>query len=458
MSDRAGTANNPAFSARIREMVGALSRKTCYHSLELNDGTVLPGLIGIEALRARIQSFPIPGDLRGRRVLDVGAASGWNSFEMERRGAEVVAVDCVDYSELATVRDLLGSRVDYRLLDMDELDAERVGTFDFVLFFGVFYHLRHPLLGLEKICALTRDSAFVESFVVDAGQRSDACTLEFYEIDELGGQIDNWFGPTTACLMAMCRSAGFARVDLEYINDRRAGLTCRRRWEEPPANPTCEAPWLCSAVNNRTSDVYFHFSKDEYICMYFRSREEITKNHLRAEVDELGAPVLSVAKIGDGEWQANLRVPPGLTAGTHEIRLRTLNSGFSNGFSFVVIPGNDPVSSLPVFPPVEAASDPGPSLVAVGSTFDRSAVFHGYRNEYLHVRFLSGETNLSRDSVLLEIDGRPEPIQLVTRLSATEWQVNAKLPRNIGAGSHSARVRTLRSGYSESGNFIFQPQ
>ncbi len=346
-------ANDPVFAARIQKYVAELARKQHYHSLELNDGTVLPGLIGVEALRARIAAFPIPEDLSGRRVLDVGAASGWNAFEMERRGAEVVAVDCVEYSELRQVGELRGSRIDYRLLDVDELDPAEIGTFDYILFFGVLYHLRHPLLGLEKICALARDSVFIESFVADGlGERSDACTMEFYETDELGGQIDNWFGPTTKCLMAMCRSAGFAQVTLEYVGEGRAGITCRRRWEAPAASPSAAPPYLCSAVNNRTIEPTFHRAKDEYLCLYFRSRETLTRHDLRAEVDGFGVPALAVTRTGEqrdgtGEWQANLRLPPGLAAGSHEVRLRTVNSGFSNSLSISMTAEPGPGPALP---------------------------------------------------------------------------------------------------------------
>ena len=46
--------------------------------------------------------------------------------------------------------------------------------------------------------------------------------MEFYETDELGGQIDNWCGPTTQCLIAMARAAGFPRVDFKYAADRGA--------------------------------------------------------------------------------------------------------------------------------------------------------------------------------------------------------------------------------------------
>ena len=461
MSERTlALANDPVFAARIQKYVADLSRKQHYHSLELNDGTVLPGLIGVEALRARVRAFPIPEDLIGRRVLDVGAASGWNAFEMERRGAEVVAVDCVEYSELREVGELRGSRIDYRLLDVDELDPAGIGTFDYILFFGVLYHLRHPLLGLERICALARDSVFIESFVADGlGERSDACTMEFYETDELGGQIDNWFGPTTKCLMAMCRSAGFAQVTLEYVGEGRAGITCRRRWEAPAANPVAAPPYLCSAVNNRTIEPTFHRAKDEYMCLYFRSRETLTRHDLRAEVDGLGVPALAVTRTGEqrdgtGEWQANLRLPPGLSAGSHDVRLRTVNSGFSNSLAILMTAEAGPGPALPVnFPPLEAASASAPVMVAVENTFDGSAIFRGFKNEFLSLVFTTDETALRRDDVLLQVDGHDVPVHLLTNPGGVEWQVNAKLPSDLTAGTHRARVRTSRSPFCESGEF-----
>ena len=461
MSERTSAlANDPVFAARIQRYVADLSRKGHYHSLELNDGTVLPGIIPVETLRARVGAFPIPADLDGRRVLDVGAASGWNAFEMERRGAEVMAVDCVEYSELREVGELRGSRIDYRLLDVDELDPAEIGTFDYILFFGVLYHLRHPLLGLEKICALARDCVFVESFVADGlGERSDACTMEFYETDELGGQIDNWFGPTTKCLMAMCRSAGFAQVTLEYVGEGRAGITCRRRWEAPAANPVAAPPYLCSAVNNRTIEPTFHRAKDEYMCLYFRSRETLTRHDLRAEVDGLGVPALAVTRTGEqrdgtGEWQANLRLPPGLSAGSREVRLRTVNSGFSNSLAILMTAEAGPGPALPVnFPPLEAASASAPVMVAVENTFDGSAIFRGFKNEFLSLVFTTDETALRRDDVLLQVDGHDVPVHLLTNPGGVEWQVNAKLPSDLTAGTHRARVRTSRSPFCESGEF-----
>ena len=137
-----------------------------WHSFELPDGTRIQGVSELHAQKMRIAQFPIPKDLAGKRVLDVGAWDGWFSFEMERRGAEVLAIDRFDNPRFHEIRAILGSRVEYRQLDVYEVSPRTVGYFDIVLFMGVFYHLKHPLLGLERVCSVCRDMAAVESFVI----------------------------------------------------------------------------------------------------------------------------------------------------------------------------------------------------------------------------------------------------------------------------------------------------
>ncbi len=61
-------------------------------------------------MRERIGQFPIPEDLHGARVLDIGTWDGWFSFEMEPRGAEVLAVDCWDNPRFHQTRRALKSR------------------------------------------------------------------------------------------------------------------------------------------------------------------------------------------------------------------------------------------------------------------------------------------------------------------------------------------------------------
>jgi tRNA (mo5U34)-methyltransferase len=449
---------SPEFHRRTQQQVDELSKHGSYHSLELADGTVIPGLIGIDALKARIQSFPIPEDLHGQRVLDVGAASGWNSFEMERRGAEVVAVDCVEFEEFHMARKLLGSKVDYRILDVDELTPESVGRFDYVLFFGVLYHLRHPLLGLERICALTTEAAFVESFVTDAGPDPAApCTLEFYETNELGGQIDNWCGPNTNCLMALCRAAGFARVVFEHKTDRRAGVTCYRKFEPPAHDAKAEAPRIHAAVNNRTNDTHFNPAKDEYICVYFTSAQaDLTRDQMRIEIDGYGVPALLLTSTGGDGWQANLKLPPFLDSGVHEVRVRTTESKYSNVFP--ITSGPAPPREVAVdFRPAAELTDAPPEIYAVESNVTGTASFRGYKNEYLCVWFRSNERNLKRQDVLVQVDGHDLAVLFLTDVGDGRWQTNSRLPADLKPGRHRLRVRTAGSWFSHEVEIRFEP-
>src|SRR5580698_4167002 len=257
-------AGDRAFEERVQRLADQVHARCRYHSIELPDGGVLPGLQTIDHLRWRLDHFGLPADLRGKRVLDVGAWDGWFSFECERRGADVVAVDCVALDTFIEAKQLLGSKVEYLTLDVNELSARRLGRFDIVLFFGVLYHLRHPLLGLEKVVELCTDQALIESYVIPSEQRTIPALMEFYERTELGGQIDNWCGPSPEGLLAMCRSAGFAQAELKDITNQRASVVCRRNWPAP--EDAGKPPHLNAVVNNRTQVAQFHPLKDEYLC------------------------------------------------------------------------------------------------------------------------------------------------------------------------------------------------
>ena len=137
-----------------------------WHSFELPDGSLIQGVCDLEGLKNRIAQFPIPLNLRGKRVLDIGAWDGWFSFEMERRGAEVLAIDNWDNPRFHEAKAMLDARVEYRQMDMYDLTPASVGRFDIVLFMGVLYHLKHPLLALERVCALATEMAAVDSFIL----------------------------------------------------------------------------------------------------------------------------------------------------------------------------------------------------------------------------------------------------------------------------------------------------
>ncbi len=443
-------ARNPEFQRLIRLQTEAFARNKPYHSLELNDGTVIPGIIPVELLKARLDRYPLPEDLRGKRVLDIGAASGWNSFECERRGAEVVAIDYVEYDELVAVKRLRESKIEYAIIDIEELTPERFGVFDYVLFFGVFYHLRHPLLGLECVCSVTRGLAFIESYVIDDMPDPTRCFMEFYETDELGGQIDNWCGPTTQCLVAMTRSAGFPRAEFLYTDTRRGGLVAHRRWEAIQPVPGQAPPFLCSAVNNRHGDIVFQPRKDEYMCLFFDASFSGTpaKEDVLVEIDEYGVPPIILVHHDAGHWQVNVKVPPGTSPGDHEVRVGTRGGGFSETVRIRMLPAdadrNDGQTPFVAQDELLAA----PQYVRVENTMDHSVTFHGYRDEALELRFTHSDGRLDLSKVQMTVDGNPWPLLAVERSSPEVWQVKARM-RGLAAGSHLLRLRTARSGFSE---------
>ena len=286
------------------------------------DGSVVEGVCSLEGLKRRLAQFPIPYDLSGKRVLDIGAWDGFFSFEMEKRGAEVVAIDCWDNERFRLMRSMLNSRVDYRILDMYELTPATVGKFDLVIFFGVLYHLKHPLLALERICALTTDLACVDTFVSD--DDSPTPRMEFYEHAELGGQTDNWVGPNVACLMAFCRTAGFARVEFRGKLEHSACVACYRRWE-PVELDAPLAPVVHYVMHDRNFGINFRSDTDEYIGAAFAA-SDISIDEVKPEVGTFGVRPISVTPIGNGFYQANFKLPPGIEAGWHDVTVRIADS------------------------------------------------------------------------------------------------------------------------------------
>jgi tRNA (mo5U34)-methyltransferase len=187
-----------------------------YHSIDLGHG-IQTG--GVDNTAYRLSRLDLPESLHNRTVLDIGAWDGFFSFECERRGAtRVVASDYYSWrgdgwgtkAGFEFARDVLGSRVEDVEIDVMDLSPDRVGTFDVVLFLGVLYHLRNPLLALERVASVTRDLLIVETVVDMVG--FDRPALAFYPNRELNGDPTNWWGPNPAAVAGMLRSVGFSDV------------------------------------------------------------------------------------------------------------------------------------------------------------------------------------------------------------------------------------------------------
>jgi len=182
-----------------------------HQRFQLVPGVYTPGPADLER---KFQAASVPDDLSGMTVLDIGTSNGGAAFELERRGAErVVAVDIYPESWFGfdALKEFLASRVEYVQGSVYELPQLLGEDFDIVLFWGVLYHLRHPLLALDNLRALLRGTAFLETAVCDAELEpaSSVPLIRFYRRDELQGDPSNWFAPTVLALVEWCASSGF---------------------------------------------------------------------------------------------------------------------------------------------------------------------------------------------------------------------------------------------------------
>jgi tRNA (mo5U34)-methyltransferase len=229
-----------------------------FHNIDLNGVKTAPHHFLGDYPNIKWQTFAhaIPSDLRGKSVLDIGCNAGFYSIEMKRRGADrVVGIDSDD-GYLAQARfaaEVSGLDIEFRRLSVYDV-AELGEKFDLVLFLGVLYHLRHPLLALDllhehavgdtlvfqslargsaEICEFAADYPFWETSIFE-----DPRFPRMYFIERnYSHDPTNWWVPNRACVEAMLRSAGFDIVDhpeMEVYICKRVGIQ--------PLEPNCVYP------------------------------------------------------------------------------------------------------------------------------------------------------------------------------------------------------------------------
>lgn len=230
--------------AEIRKRVEALG--PWFHNIDLHGVATAPShfLGDYPGVKWRRFAHAIPEDLTGKSVLDIGCNAGYYSIEMKRRGAaRVLSLDS-DPGYLAQARfaaEVSGFNIECRLMSVYDIGALRE-RFDIVLFLGVLYHLRHPLLALDLIHEhAVRDVLIFQSMQRGSNRTKAVATnydfwtashfddpdypkLHFVE-HEYADDWTNWWIPNRACSEAMLRSAGFeiiARPEEEVYVCRRA--------------------------------------------------------------------------------------------------------------------------------------------------------------------------------------------------------------------------------------------
>jgi tRNA (mo5U34)-methyltransferase len=218
----------PIDTNHIRERVRELG--DWFHNLDLAGVQTAPNHFLGDYPRVKWRRFAhaIPADLTGRTVLDIGCNAGFYSIEMKRRGAaRVLAIDS-DPRYLAQAEfaaEVAGVDIEFRQMSIYHVPA--LGTrFDLVLFMGVLYHLRYPLLALDILHEhVVGDRLVFQSMLRGSSRTSDvepdypfeavehfddpAYPRMFFVENKYAGDPTNWWIPNLACAEAMLRSAGF---------------------------------------------------------------------------------------------------------------------------------------------------------------------------------------------------------------------------------------------------------
>jgi tRNA (mo5U34)-methyltransferase len=243
-------------TTQIQERVDALG--PWFHNLDLNGVRTAPRhfLGDYPNVKWRRFADAVPKSLTGKSVLDIGCNAGFYSMEMKRRGASrVVGLDSdEEYLEQARfAASVNGLNIEFQRMSVYDVGA--LGEkFDIVLFLGVLYHLRHPLLALDLI----REHAASDLLLFQAMQRGstgvkaldkdhDFWTIGIFDDPgypklhfiehEYAHDWTNWWVPNRACAEAMLRSAGFEIVS-HPEDEVYACRCCERPYDSGAVYPT----------------------------------------------------------------------------------------------------------------------------------------------------------------------------------------------------------------------------
>jgi tRNA (mo5U34)-methyltransferase len=253
--DDAGSIRSTDIPESVPDAVSYLS--PWFHNLHLPDGsqTAPDHFLGdFPSYKWMEIASCLPDDLSGWNVLDIGCNAGFYCFELARLGARVVGIDS-DPHYLAQARwaaGLYGLTDRILFLEMQVYDLIRTrGVFDLVLFLGVFYHLRYPLLGLDIVSRKTKRLMVFQTLTMPGETVYEG--PDDFEIDERELMLDpgwpkmafiekrfahdptNWWAANHTGVEAMLRSSGFRIIGYPGLEV----YLC----EPNDADPSCIATW-----------------------------------------------------------------------------------------------------------------------------------------------------------------------------------------------------------------------
>ncbi len=203
-----------------------------FHNLDLNGVQTAPNHFLGDYPRVKWKSLaPVfPDDMSGTSVLDLGCNGGFYSIEMKKRGAaRVLGVDVDDryLNQARFAAEVLGLDIEFEKRSIYEVD-QIPGQFDYVLFMGVFYHLRYPLFALDKVIKKVKSKLIFQTMIrgslnspelkedyhfwnKEIFNNPDFPRMYFIE-NKYSGDPTNWWIPNRGAMEGMLRSSGLEIV------------------------------------------------------------------------------------------------------------------------------------------------------------------------------------------------------------------------------------------------------
>jgi len=236
---------DPAFQASLsKRREGAdLSDFVWYHAFELPDGRVLPGAWD---LRGHETAYLGGVDVAGKRVLELGPATGYLTFYMERMGAEVVSFeagfdvsidmlpvkgrddpegkrrvmqDTIDRNHDAWwyLHRTLGSSAKFVQGSIYDMPAD-LGTFDITLVGAILLHLREPWGALSQAAHLTTETMIVTEPLQDDLHDPESNIMRFSPSAE--HHVTNWWSIYPGAVVSMLFRLGFGLTETTMHSQR----------------------------------------------------------------------------------------------------------------------------------------------------------------------------------------------------------------------------------------------
>jgi len=216
-----------------QDEISLISSLSWYHTIDLGNNVITPGHYDH---RPYLHFYGLPEKLSGKSVIDIGAASGFFSFEFERRGARVTATDLPKWFDhdfgpnyqpdqtpeaahaylhqpFDVAKRILGSNVVKKYINIYDISPETVGEFDIAFCGTVLLHLTDPIKALWNIASVTKEKAIIATFITPDYSDLSLATMIGYT------RGDSWWIPTRACLELMAVCAGF--IGIEWVSEFR---------------------------------------------------------------------------------------------------------------------------------------------------------------------------------------------------------------------------------------------